>query len=165
MVYVDKISRKSNNVLTTRHTVWLLDIISRHQPTVWVPRWTVKIGWSKSASDKNFEILLKNYFLLKNFHNHGLCWNCTPPIAWHASNRRIIFWNTHLQVFSSMLCICARFWFSIRLLWLAYWDTYYFSSMHTKRSQAESDRDFSLATCPSIWSDLQKIQLGHLSFF
>ncbi len=24
-------------------------------------------GWPKSASNKNFEILLKNYFLLKNF--------------------------------------------------------------------------------------------------
>ncbi len=70
--------------------------------------WSLKdTGWPKSASDKNFEILLKNYFLWKNFHNHRLCWNCPPPIAWHASNRRIIFWNTRLQVFSSMLCICA----------------------------------------------------------
>ncbi len=66
-----------------------------------------RTGWSKSASDKNFEILLKNYFILKNFYNHRSCWNCPPPIAWHASNRWIIFWNTHWQVFSSMLCICA----------------------------------------------------------
>ncbi len=38
-------------------------------------------GDQKSASDKNFEILLKNYFPLKNFYNHMLCWNCSPPIA------------------------------------------------------------------------------------
>ncbi len=48
-------------------------------------------GDQKVLSDKNFEILLTNYFLLKNFYNHRLCWNCSPPIAWHASNRRIVF--------------------------------------------------------------------------
>ncbi len=65
-------------------------------------------AWAKSASDKNFEILLKNYFLLKNFYNHRLCWNnCPPLIAWRASNRRIIFSNTRLQVFSSMFGTCA----------------------------------------------------------
>ncbi len=32
----------------------------------------------KSATDKNFENLLKNYFLLKNFYNHRLCWNSSP---------------------------------------------------------------------------------------
>ncbi len=65
-------------------------------------------GNQKVPSDKNFEILLKNYFLLKNFYNHRLCWNCPPPIACHTSNRRIVFWNARLQVCSSMLCIHAR---------------------------------------------------------
>ncbi len=64
-------------------------------------------GWPKSASDKNFEILLKNYFLSKNFYNHRLFWKYLPPITWHASNRRIIFWNTCLQVFSCILHMCA----------------------------------------------------------
>ncbi len=122
-------------------------------------------GWPKSASDKNFEILLKNYFLLKNFYNHRLCWKCRPPITRNASTRRIIFWNTRLQVFSFMLCICASilvFNSSTVVGLLRY--TLFFKYAHKKKPGGVK-RYFLMATCPSIWSDLQKIQLGHPSFF
>ncbi len=76
-------------------------------------------GWPKSASDKNFEILLKNYFLLKIFYNHRLYWNCPPPIAWHTSNRRS-YSETRVSRYFHLCCESVLwFWFSIRLLGLA----------------------------------------------
>ncbi len=135
----------------------------------WAKIWRIiffnNTEWPKSASDKNFEILLKNYFLLKNFYNHRLCWNCPPPITWHASNRQIIFWSTRLQVFSSMLCICVSilvFNSSTVVDLLRY--TLFFKYSHKKKlSGVKSGLLAGHIPFDMIWSS--KIQLGHPSFF